>query len=75
MFSLFVLSRASLGGDGDFLYRGLGYKTLLDVISRGLQNLPARPCLPHRLYCSALRVVFAAFRAARLLLPFAASRC
>ena len=28
------------GSDGDFLYRGLGYKTLLDVVSRGLQNLP-----------------------------------
>ena len=30
------------GADGDFLYRGLGYKTLLDVVSRGLQNR-ARP--------------------------------
>jgi hypothetical protein len=28
------------GSDGDFLYRGLGYKNLLDVVSRGLQNLP-----------------------------------
>jgi hypothetical protein len=28
------------GSDGDFLYRGLGYKNLLDVVYRGLQNLP-----------------------------------
>ena len=28
------------GADGDFLYRGLGYKNLLDVVSRGLHNLP-----------------------------------
>ena len=34
------------GDDGDYVYKGFSHKTMLEIMSRGLQRRPARPHSP-----------------------------